>query len=205
MNTSRWKVRALVGGGILLLLLVALLIFWFGFYTPWAEKQKRPLHYTAEIEAAAAEFALDPYLITAMVYCESSFRADVVSHADAVGLMQVTPPTGEWIAEKLGIPDFDRAMLTDPGTNLRMGCWYVNFLLERYDGQVPEALTAYIAGQGDVSKWLNDPQYSQDGKTLLLDNLPGPDTRGYARKIMGVQEDYIRLYPDAYPVAGDGQ
>ena len=57
-------------------------------------------------------------------------------------------------------------MLTDPQINLRMCCWYLRFLLDRYDGRQQEALTAYNAGQGQVDKWLADPELSADGKTL---------------------------------------
>lgn len=190
--------RSVIVVAICIVLLLAIVAVWGLAYEPWSKRQKYPLKYSEEISVASQEFGLDPYLITAMVFCESSFRVDIVSHADAVGLMQVTPETGAWIAPKLSIADFDEEMLKDPAINTRMGCWYVDFLMDRYDQEVVPALTGYIAGQGTVDRLLQDERYSPDGKTLDLTGYEGRDTREYAKKILGVREVYLELYPDVY-------
>ena len=129
-----------------------------------------------------------------LVFCESSFRADARSDVGAVGLTQIMPDTGEWLAHKLELEDYAPEQLEDPQTNLRMGCWYLRFLLDRYEGRLQEALTAYIAGQGTVDRWLEDPELSQDGKTL--DVIPGSDVKEYAAKVMRMYEKYQEIYGD---------
>ena len=182
----------MAGGAALLLVAVALV--WAFVYAPFRQEQIYPLDYVEELRAAAAEFSLDPCLVAGLVYCESSFQADAESDVGAVGLTQIMPETGRWLAGKLGIEDYTPEMLLDPSTNLRMGCWYLRFLLDRYDGQHQEALTAYIAGQGQVDEWLKDETLSADGKTL--DQIPGQDVKEYAAKVMRMYEEYRQAYGD---------
>ena len=125
-----------------------------------------PMTYAPEIRAAAAEFSLDPAYVASVVLAESSFDAEAVSSVGAIGLMQIMPATGEWIAGKLEDEPFDVQRLYQPEVNLRYGCWYLRFLLDRYDGDMYTASTAYHQGQGRVDQWLEDPQYSEDGRTL---------------------------------------
>ena len=70
----------------------------------------------------------DPYLVLSVMRCESSFRSDAVSHAGAIGLMQVMPDTGAWIAHKLNLDDvYTESMLYEPDYNVRFGCWFSPF------------------------------------------------------------------------------
>ena len=76
--------------------------------------------------------------------------------------MQVTQETGWWAAEQMGI-NADNLDLTDPDTNIRIGCWYLNWLTEKFDGVTETALAGYNAGHGNVSRWLADEAMSEDG------------------------------------------
>jgi soluble lytic murein transglycosylase len=191
----------------MVLLLIMIAILYAFVYVPWAERRQYPLTYTDEIRASAEEFDLDPYLVAALIHRESSFQPEITSSVGAVGLMQVMPETGEWIGTSLGITDYDPARLTDPAFNTRMGCWYLHFLLERYNGQVVEALTAYNQGHGRVDGWLADPAISPDGKTLqtgddgtTLVGLPEQiqDGKVYASLILKARDKYEALYPDGF-------
>ncbi len=71
------------------------------------------------------------------------------SSAGAVGLMQVLPETGEFIARSTGGSDFIEADLRDPDINVRYGTWLLDYLRDRYDGDVATALAAYHAGPGE--------------------------------------------------------
>ena len=150
-----------------------------------------PMTYAPEIRAAAAEFSLDPAYVASVVLAESSFDAEAVSSAGAIGLMQIMPSTGEWIAGKLD-DAFDVQRLYEPSVNLRYGCWYLRFLLDRYDGDMRTASTAYHQGQGRVDEWLQDPEYSQDGRTLTAISSAVTDT--YVNRIMESYEHYKELY-----------
>lgn len=151
-----------------------------------------PMTYAPEIRAAAAEFSLDPAYVASVVLAESSFDAEAVSSVGAIGLMQIMPATGEWIAGKLEDEPFDVQRLYQPEVNLRYGCWYLRFLLDRYDGDMYTASTAYHQGQGRVDQWLEDPQYSQDGRTLTAISSAVTDT--YVNRIMESYANYQELY-----------
>ena len=151
-----------------------------------------PMTYAPEIRAAAAEFSLDPAYVASVVLAESSFDAEAVSSAGAIGLMQIMPATGEWIAGKLEDEPFDVQRLYQPEVNLRYGCWYLRFLLDRYDEDMYTASTAYHQGQGRVDQWLEDPQYSQDGRTLTAISSAVTDT--YVNRIMESYAHYQELY-----------
>ena len=150
-----------------------------------------PMRYEAEIRQAAAEFSLDPAYVASVALAESSFDAEAVSSVGAIGLMQIMPSTGEWIAGKLD-EAFDAQRLYEPSVNLRYGCWYLRFLLNRYDGDMRTASTAYHQGQGRVDEWLQDPEYSEDGKTLSVISSSVTDT--YVNRIMENYAHYQELY-----------
>lgn len=155
------------------------------------ERRTYKLIYTDEILACAAEFSLDPCLVAAVIHTESSNRATVVSPKGAVGLMQIMPSTGEWIAGKLGMADYSEEKLTEPSVNIRLGCWYLRYLSDKYGGMERTALSAYNAGPGNVDKWLNDPTYG-DGKRLI--SIPYAETAAYADKVLAAKEKYSELY-----------
>lgn len=150
-----------------------------------------PMRYEAEIRQAAAEFSLDPAYVASVALAESSFDAEAVSSVGAIGLMQIMPSTGEWIAGKLD-EAFDAQRLYEPSVNLRYGCWYLRFLLDRYDGDMRTASTAYHQGQGRVDEWLQNPEYSEDGKTLSVISSSVTDT--YVNRIMENYAHYQELY-----------
>ena len=157
------------------------------------------LEYREMITEYSVEYALDPYLVAAVIHCESSGRADAVSKSGAIGLMQIMPETGDWIADKLEIKDFEAEKLNEPEINVRMGCWYLNFLMGRFSSNIVNVLAAYNAGHGNVDKWLEDGGLSEDGQ---LKNIPFEETDAYVEKVLYAYEKYQTLYPDAFE-AGD--
>jgi LysM repeat protein len=100
--------------------------------------------YEGILEDAAAEFGIPAALIKALAWQESGWNQFVVSHAGAVGLMQVTPWTAEWALATL-VPD-TTAWQTDPVANARMGTAILHHWLERSDWSVETALGAYYQG-----------------------------------------------------------
>ena len=101
-------------------------------------------------------------------------------------------PTAKWLAEKMELPDFDFADILNPEQNIDMGCYYMAYLLDLYGGNVENALAAYNAGEGTVNGWLQNPAYSQDGKTLKT--IPFPETETYVARVLRNKKMYERLY-----------
>lgn len=174
----------------LLAILLLLAVVYYAFVFPKAVREiAYPLAYVDEIQKYAGEYRLDPARVAAVVYCESSFRPEAVSSAGARGLMQIMPQTGGWIAEKLEEESYyTDEKLFEPELNIRYGCWYLNYLDERYGGDLTKATAAYHAGGTRVDEWLKDNQYSQDGVTLAA--IPYNETRAYVANVKAAYEHY---------------
>jgi soluble lytic murein transglycosylase len=151
-----------------------------------------PRNYAEEVTAAAKEYDLDPNLVYAVIRQESRFQADAESGAGAVGLMQLTPETFEWLQkQESGSAELPTSSLRDPSVNVKYGCRFLAFLMKKY-GVLHTSLCAYNAGSGRVDGWLKDSSLSKDGKTLL--SVPYPETEDYARKVEQNYEQYKELY-----------
>ena len=149
-----------------------------------------PLDYWPLIKKYSDLHKLDPYLIAALMAQESTFTAEIRSHANAYGLMQVIPSTGRRYARKLGIR-FSTASLTNAETNVRIGTLYFKELINRFGG-AHFALASYNAGEHRVATWLKEsPGLAQDE---FIDSIPFPETQTYVKRILGTAEDYRRLY-----------
>lgn len=97
---------------------------------------------------------LDPYLILAVIQVESEFAPRAVSNQGAIGLMQVMPETGEYVANENGISYNGRKSLYDPLVNVKLGIRYLSFLAQRYDN-TENALAAYNYGPSNFEKALS--------------------------------------------------
>ncbi|NLD60499.1 MAG: lytic transglycosylase domain-containing protein [Clostridiales bacterium] len=153
--------------------------------------RRYPMEYVSEIRGSAEEFSLEPALVASVILAESSYRPDAVSKADARGLMQILPSTGEWIAHKLDEP-FDMQNLFEPEVNIRYGCWYLKFLMDRYGGNMRNAIAAYHAGQGTVDQWLQNPEYSPDGEALEVTSSDATNT--YVNRVLSNYAHYSTVY-----------
>ncbi len=161
-----------------------------------------PVAHRDTLRRYAEERQLDLYLVTALVAQESTFQADVVSSANAVGLMQLLPSTGRQYAVRTGLRGFTPSQLTDPETNVRLGTAYLSWLLSRYGNDVASALAAYNAGEGRVDRWRADrPGLPRDE---FVDDIPFLETQNYVKRIIGTAEDYRLLYGREATSAGGG-
>lgn len=138
------------------------------------------------IRAAAKHEGLEASLVLAVIRQESNFNPNATSRVGARGLMQIMPETGDEIAKMMKRTDpFD---LYDKSTNLAFGTYYLRYLLKRFDGVRSTALAAYNAGPTVVRSWLNDPSYSEDGRTLKA--IPYKETRNYVKNVLRFYEAY---------------
>ncbi len=169
---------------ILSLLPLAATIRWWGrlFF---------PLAYQDLVEEAALRNGVDPLLVTAVIREESSFDPRAESSKGALGLMQVMPETGAWIAQQLG-EGFGLEKLRQPSVNIRWGTWYLSRLFQEFGGDLARTLAAYNAGKHRVEEWQRRGIW--DGTLAGLDRLPFAETRSYVIKIMRSYRIYIFLY-----------
>jgi soluble lytic murein transglycosylase len=155
----------------------------------WRLSYPRP--YSTTVQAAAKTFDLDPLLIWSVMRQESVFDAEAMSYVGARGLMQVMPSTQEWIAEQLD-EDISPGEAFTPEASIRMGAWFLRFVLDYFDGDVQLALAAYNGGAGSVDSWLNDPLVSD--RDDLLRWIGFGETREYLERVSLNYEVYQALY-----------
>jgi len=148
---------------------------------------KFPLRYEKEIVKYSKEYDLEPEFVASVINTESAFNPDVVSTSGAMGLMQIMPSTAKYISNLMGEKEFRTEALFDPDTNINYGCYYLRYLISKFETK-KVSLSAYNAGEGNVSKWLKDKKYSDDG--LDLKTMPYYETMNYVSKI----ENSIKYY-----------
>jgi soluble lytic murein transglycosylase-like protein len=123
---------------------------------------------------------IDPSLALAHALQESSFRAEAVSQAGAVGLMQVLPSTRDLIVRARGLAPGD---LRDPGTNISFGQGWIEWMRTHpaTGGQLPKIIASYNAGPLPVGRW----QVNDRGDPLLwIESMPFWETRFYVPAVM---------------------
>ena len=160
-----------------------------------------PLVYRDLIELYSDEYNLSPAFVSAIIRNESSFRSDAESSVGARGLMQLMPDTASWIAGKVKENGYSFERMYDPASNIRYGCWYLNYLSRLFYGDPVAVAAAYHAGQGQVKIWLSDPLLSEDGFTIPFEALPKGPTKEYVRRVTRDYGIYQKKYftPDLYP------
>ncbi|MDY6852157.1 MAG: lytic transglycosylase domain-containing protein, partial [Thermodesulfobacteriota bacterium] len=158
-----------------------------------ARRRFHPLAYPGPVFRAAEEFNLHPALILALIRTESYYNPDIISVANARGLMQILPTTGQKIAARLNRPPPHPEALFDPETNIYFGCWYLAGLIREFDGQLPLAVASYNAGPFNVKRWVSQI----NGKVSLeefIETIPFDQTRKYVKKVLGAFYMYRFLF-----------
>ena len=121
-------------------------------HTALPERERRRLARVIVQEARARDLA--PDLVMAVIEVESAGYHLAESHVGALGLMQLLPPTGKEMAERIGVEWKGPDTLFDPVINVRLGTAYLRELADRYDGDVNTALAAYNWGPGRIDRRL---------------------------------------------------
>ncbi|NLN07410.1 MAG: lytic transglycosylase domain-containing protein [Firmicutes bacterium] len=177
---------------LLLVLALAVLLLFAVMRTPRYLRRIYPYHHRQLIELYAFQYGVDPLLVVAVMHAESNFRVDAVSWKGALGLMQVIPETAQWIARRLGMETLEIEDILDPEVNIRLGTWYLAYLLEKFAGRVDVVIAAYNAGPGQVSAWLDDKTWS--GRYADRHKIPFAETRQFLVKVRKAYTKYQQLY-----------
>lgn len=154
-----------------------------------------PQAYAELVRMAATEQGLPLDWLFAVIRQESAFDPDIASHAGAIGLMQLMPPTAAEVAQKLDRPAPERLDLIDPALNIALGSAYLAEMQQRFQGHPLVASAAYNAGPTAVSRWL--PQEPVPG-ALWLTEIPYAETRQYVRRVLTyriIYRDRLGLEP----------
>ncbi len=118
-------------------------------------------------------YDLEPELILAIIFTESSFNIEAESHLGAMGLMQLMPATASQLAAELSMEWREGKILTDPEVNILLGSFYLRKLIHRFE-DLDTALAAYNVGPNRLR-----------GLMALNGRVP----RRYASKVQRVTTD----------------
>jgi soluble lytic murein transglycosylase len=160
-----------------------------------------PISYQPVIQAAAKDNQVDPLLVASVIRTESKFRSQDVSHAGAIGLMQLMPPTAEWIANQMQHgtqkqlvtgSDGRKIDLSQPEVNIRLGSWYIHYLEKRFNNNQIAAIAAYNAGPKRVNQWLQSGTWN--GNLRTIDHIPVGETRHFVDRVFYNYTLYQRIY-----------
>lgn len=161
-----------------------------GADTRWLWECIYPRPYEPLVRQAESRFQLPTNFVYAIMRQESAFAPGVVSSANAVGLMQLIPPTATAVARELEL-SYEPVLLYSPAVNIEMGSYYLSKVLTTFGGNVALAAAAYNAGPSAVSRWL------ETGEQLPLDvwvaRIPYTETRGYVTRVVGNLARYAYL------------
>jgi soluble lytic murein transglycosylase len=154
-----------------------------------------PVPYPVQVLENAARYDLPPHLVYAMIREESRFDRGAVSRVGALGLMQLMPETGRYVARELEMPEWGDESLLDPEINLSFGIWYASSLMKTAKGNFLRMLAAYNAGPGNAKRWFAGSQ--DDNVINVVDGIDFKETRLYVQRIVESANIYHSLYFDS--------
>lgn len=148
-----------------------------------------PLYYTKEIKEVSELHGIDPFILAAVARTESSWLSHAQSSVGAMGLMQVMPETGFYLAEERGL-FLELEDLNDPKVSLDYGAYYLRKLYKQFKNW-DTVFAAYNAGPTQVGNWLKDDDFSKGG---TLTYIPFEETRRYVEKVNYFYEAFKKSY-----------
>ena len=187
-QAARVRRRRLVVALVVVAAVVGIGVWQSGLFDETIREVTLPLRHEDIIRQQAEDKDVDADLIAAVIYAESRF-VDQTSHADARGLMQITPDTANGIEQRSGGTTFDPDTdLSDPQINIQYGTYYLDELLVKYGGNEVAALAAYNAGPGNADAW--------GGAELEVEDIEFGETREYVKTVLEKRDEYNDNYGD---------
>jgi soluble lytic murein transglycosylase len=189
-RTRRWVIGAIAA----LAIVAAAWAIVDAMMPAWYARLWYPLNNVATLQAAARREGIDPALVAAVIQVESKWDPGAVSHAGAVGLMQMEPATARFIATQKAPPPGDPANLGNSDVNINYGAWYLRYLIDR-TGSVPAALVAYNAGERNLDRWRAEAAAAGHSFDVPRD-VQYPETRAFVSNVLNDAAIYRKAYPD---------
>ena len=137
--------------------------------------------------------AAEKPLIYAIARQESTFNQKTVSSARAMGLMQVTPAAGKYIARKFNATYNEKKLLSDPVYNVQFGAAELGDLLADFRGSYILTFVGYNAGRGRIRDWVarfGDPRDPNVDPVDWVERIPFSETRNYVQRVMENMQVY---------------
>lgn len=153
-------------------------------------KRLFPIKYSEQIDIYCSEYGVDKSLVLAIIKAESNFDENAQSHADAMGLMQLTEETALWCGKQISL-NLTTDDIKEPETNIRIGIWYLSYLLNETKSE-NIAIISYNAGINKVREWIDTDII--DENNVNFENIPYDETKNYIKKVLLYKQIYSILY-----------
>ena len=182
---------------IMALILCAAILIGFVTDAIWSyvEKEQHPINYEEIVSRYSEKYNVPKDLLFAVIKVESNFDPQAMSSAGALGLMQMMPKTFEELTTKHLCENLPFESLTDPEVSIRYGTYYLAYLYRYFDYNWHNAIAAYNAGLGNVSRWLKSSENVDENGNLV--RFEYKETRSYVHKVEQARTMYQELYPEA--------
>lgn len=144
--------------------------------------------------AKARDIGVDEAWVYGIIRQESRFVTIAKSHVGASGLMQVMPATAKYVANKIGLKNFQPDSVTQIDTNLTLGTSYLKMMHEQLENSHVLASAGYNAGPGRPSMWrkrLGADRVIEGA--IFAELIPFDETRGYVKNVMSNMVAYSLL------------
>jgi soluble lytic murein transglycosylase len=131
--------------------------------------------------------AVDPPTVYAIARQESTFNQRTLSTAKAMGLMQVTPEAGRYVAKKFNVSFDAKKLMADPVYNVQLGAAELGDLIADYRGSYILSFAGYNAGRGRVRDWVarfGDPRDPNVDPIDWVERIPFSETRNYVQRVL---------------------
>jgi len=162
-------------------------------HKPQVRAEAYPLAYYDLSTAAAEVENISPWWLMAHMFQESRYRPEVVSHAQAIGLMQILGRTGKRIHERMNWPHgpFFSDQLYDPALSIRYAAWY----LRRLSDDLGHPLLAIGAYNGGPMRFADhQDQFQGQPFDVMVEEIGAHESRNYLRKVADHFIRYLALY-----------
>lgn len=153
-----------------------------------------PAPYRESLHDRLLEHGLEEAWVYGLMRQESRFATHAKSNVGAAGLMQIMPATAQWVARKMGMRDYRKALLHETEINLKLGTFYMKNVLSSFDNSAVMASAAYNAGPTRARRWRGD--IPLEG-AIYAETIPFDETRDYVKKVMSNTVFYAKLFGQA--------
>ena len=140
--------------------------------------------------------AVERCVVFSIVRQESAFNPKVVSSANAIGLMQVTPAAGRDTAKRFGATFDQRRLMDDIVYNAQLGTAELGNDIASWRGSYVLAFVAYNAGPRRAKEWIaqyGDPRDPKVDPIDWIERIPISETRNYVERIVENMQVYRAL------------
>jgi soluble lytic murein transglycosylase len=131
--------------------------------------------------------AIDLPTVYSIARQESTFNQRTLSTAKAMGLMQVTPEAGRYVAKKFNVSFDSKKLMSDPVYNVQLGAAELGDLIVDYRGSYILSFAGYNAGRGRVRDWVarfGDPRDPNVDPIDWVERIPFSETRNYVQRVL---------------------